>query len=79
MASFAPLARLPRARRHARAKTGSRPPHSRGPYCGPARDHIDEPLPKTVAGLFIDLPKRNALARGYSRIQGDGTGNEGQL
>jgi hypothetical protein len=42
-------------------------------------DHIDELLPKTVSGLFIDLPKRNALARGYSRIQGDGTGNEREL
>jgi hypothetical protein len=44
-----------------------------------SRDHIDELLPQTVSGLFIDLPKRNALARGYSRIQGDGTGNEGEL
>jgi hypothetical protein len=44
-----------------------------------SRDHIDELLPKTVAGLFIDLPKRNALARGYSRKQRDGTGNEGEL
>jgi hypothetical protein len=36
-------------------------------------DHIDELLPKTVAGLFIDLSKRNALARGDSWVQGDRT------
>jgi hypothetical protein len=40
-----------------------------------ARGHIDELLPKAVAGLLIDLAERNALAGGHSRTQGNGTEN----
>jgi hypothetical protein len=76
--------RLPPARRHALAKTDSRRPHSRDPYCVVglyrlSRDHIDQLLQKAIAGLLVDLPKRNALARGDRGVQGDGTGNEGEL
>jgi len=36
-------------------------------------------LPKAIACFLFDLSKGNALARGNGRVQGEGTGNEGEL
>jgi hypothetical protein len=36
-------------------------------------------LPKAIACFLFDVSKGNALARGNGRVQGDGTGNEGEL
>ena len=44
-----------------------------------AGDRIDELLPQAIAGLPVDLPERNSLGGGESRIKANRAGDERKL